>query len=155
MGQILTDKEKIEKWNDICMTMNWSQPHELETWLQMHGVMFTKSGSCVGVNLVLGGKQISVIGQVEEIVKSSNSEGMATYILQAIAGLLSFKVKPDNTEMLSTTLETMFWKIACERCQLEWELDIPPEIMPKYVREALFPEQFPEGPEKGPTDEVK
>lgn len=141
-----TDKEKLEKWNDICMSMNWSQPHELETWLQMHGVMFTKAGSCVGINLVLGSKQISVAGQVDELVKSSTGESMATYILQAISGLLSFKVKPD-AEMLSTELETIFWKTAVERCQLEWELDVPAEIMPKYVREALFPEQFPK--EKG------
>ena len=147
MGTTLTDKEKLEKWNDICMSMNWSQPHELETWLQMHGVMFTKAGSCVGVNLVLGGKQISVVGQIDEIIKSSTGEGMATSILQAISGLLSFKVKPDNTEMTSTTLETIFWRTAVERCQLEWELDIPPDVMPKYVREALLPKDFPQGPE--------
>ncbi len=143
MERPLSDKEKLEKWNEICMAMNWSQPHELETWLQMHGVMFTKAGSCVGINLVLGSKQILAESQIDEIVKSSTGEAMATYILQAISGLLIFKVKPDDaTGMISSMLETIFWRTSVERCQLEWELDIPPEIMPKYVREALFPSQF-------------
>jgi hypothetical protein len=133
---VLTDKAKISKWNDICISMNWAQKGELDKWLLVHGILFTPGESCWGQSL----SSVKVEDPITaaQIAKSTTGEALATHVLQALTGIMLFT---------STEIETVFWQSTIERMSLEWELFLPPEIIPKMVRESIgYPRDTSEPP---------
>jgi hypothetical protein len=123
---ILSDKAKLDKWNDICISQDWAQQGELEKWLMAHGIFFTGAGSCLNTSIVV--IKMSSSQQAIDNIKNSSSEEMATNILLALTGIMIFS---------SSECETDFWKAAIERLNVEADMFMPPEIMPKPVRESL------------------
>jgi len=85
---ILSDRAKLDKWNDICISQDWAAAGELEKWLAIHGVMFSGAGSCVGSSLVT--IKLSITEQAEQLAKSGTGEEFATHILEALSGLMIF-----------------------------------------------------------------
>jgi len=122
---ILSDKEKLEKWNAICLEYGWSQPGELFTWIKRRGVRFTSAESCLApeVTSVLVNSDIVAASLV-----AGSGEVMATRILEVYCGFVTF---------ISTTLEAIFWKAVIERMSKEFSKFMPPELIPKYIRDIL------------------
>jgi hypothetical protein len=123
---ILSDRSKLDKWGEICVNQDWAGPEELEKWLAIHGVMFTGAGSCLGTSLMT--MKVSTPEQADQIIKMGTGEEYATRILETMSGLLIFS---------DSDSETAFWKAAIERLNVEADMFMPPEIMPKSVRESL------------------
>lgn len=123
---ILSDREKLNKWNDICISQGWADHGELEKWLAIHGFVFTNAGSCVSSSFV--NFRASTNDIAEQLIKSGTGEEMATHILEALTGGLIF---------INSEVEVSFWKAAIERLSVEADLFMPPEIVPKSVRESL------------------
>lgn len=123
---ILSDRARIEKWNDICMSQGWSESGELEKWLGVHGILFTPAGSCLGLSLLT--VKVEDLQAAEQLVKQGTGEAMATHVLEALTGILVFG---------GSEAESTFWKAAIERLQLEVDLFMPPEIVPRLARTLL------------------
>lgn len=122
----LSDKARIEKWGEICVSQNWAMPYELEKWLAAYSIHFSDSGSCFGPSLM--SLRASTTEQAEELARKLNGEELATAVLHVLTGIMVF---------INTEIELAFWKLTIERLNLEWDLVLPPEIVPKRVRDAL------------------
>jgi hypothetical protein len=123
---IASDRAKINKWGDICVSQDWATQGELEKWLFVNGILFTQSGSCMNSSLLTN--KLATIEAAEGASKVCGAEEMATYVLRVLTGQVIFT---------STEIEKVFWKGVVDRLLLEFELVLPLEIMPKYVREEL------------------
>lgn len=122
---MLTDKEKLSAWNKICVEQNWASEDELEKWLFINQVSFTNAGSCLANGL--RAMSCKSVEEAEDLI-SGGGEIMATHILRSLTGLLTF---------IGTGIEVAFWAKAIAQLMLEVDIYIPPEIMPKLVRDTL------------------
>jgi len=123
--EILTDKQRLEKWNEICMKAGWAQPGELQMWTQKANVKFTRGDSC------LAPESVAVVSDEKTAIAAAvngTGEAVATRLLEVYAGLLVF---------ISSTLESKFWQTVIERMSKEFDIFLPPELVPKYIREIL------------------
>ena len=127
---ILTDREKIYKWNDICMILGWSKAGEVEIWLRQNNVRFTPGQSVLAPNgLTL---RISSPEAAKGLVVGPTGEMMATHLLSVYVGLITFA---------STGMEATFWRAIIDRMKDEFDTFVPPDLVPKYIREILkYPE---------------
>jgi len=123
---ILTDKEKILKWNDICMTRNWSRQGELQTWLHANNIKFARSGSV----LVPAGPALKVTAPsvAKGLITNTPCEIMATHILSVYSGKIIFA---------STEIEAIFWKEVIDRMSREFDSFMQPDLVPTNVRNIL------------------
>lgn len=125
----MNDKEKLDTWNRVCMENGWSKPRELEKWILQSGVKFSNSGSSVpDVVMMIMNKY-----NLEVVLNAVEGEGLATLILEAIAGVLTFA---------SVDLERMFWYSADERLRDEFSTSIPEDLFPKYLKKLNDPHQY-------------
>ena len=123
---ILSDKEKIEKWNDLCLAKNWSKAGELHIWLHAHNVKFTNGGSVLapdGLTLKIAAPDAS-----KGLVVGPSGETMATHVLSVYCGYITFA---------SSSIEAIFWKEVIERLDREFDIFMPPELVPTYARNIL------------------
>jgi len=127
---MLTDREKIGKWNDICIAKSWSKQGELQMWLHTNNVKFTLSGSVLtSSRLAL---KIATSDAAKGLIKNTSGETMATHVLSVYSGHVMFA---------SSTIETAFWKEVIERMSNEFDLFMQPDLIPTYVRSILkYPE---------------
>jgi hypothetical protein len=123
---IYSDRERLEKWNDICIAKNWSKPGELQLWLGTHNIKFTSGDSVLAPEgLVL---RVNAPDAARGLVIGAPGETMATHVLSVYTGLITFT---------STHIESLFWKEVIERMDREFDIFVPPELVPAYVRDIL------------------
>jgi hypothetical protein len=117
----MTDREKLDMWNAVCVKKGWAKKYELDSWLLSVGVKFTSAGSIVPDQMyVLDNKY-----NTEMQVRGVNGEHLATLVLQAITGMLMFPNKDT---------EETFWNTTKERFKEEFQIKIPALILPVYMR---------------------
>lgn len=126
MKSILSDREKIEKWNDICIMLGFFKSGETELWLRFNNVKYTPGGSVLAPDGF--GLQFSTPDSAKGLITNVNSEQMATHILAVFSGRITFS---------STAVEVIFWKEVIERLDAQFATFTPPDIVPVYVREVL------------------
>lgn len=126
----LTDKEKIFKWNDLCITYGWLTIGELEEFLEIAEVKFTPSGSVLTpISLSLSATDEKA---VDLMTKESTIEGLARSVINIYCANVIFS---------STVLEVLFWKMIIERLDKEFNIFLEPELVPSYIRDTLkYPE---------------
>lgn len=125
--RILTDREKLELWDVICLQNGWAVVNEIDKWLNKHGIYFTSAGSCINLGPYMFKLENEPNAKV--IANGSTIDELVTFVLQALCGMLTFA---------DVELEGKFWKLMRERFLLEFKQDIPVEIVPKYHRELVF-----------------
>lgn len=122
----LTDKEKIYKWNDLCVTYGWVAIGEVEAFLKVAEVKFTPSGS------VLIPLKMSVVATNQESVNTMTKEcsikALARYVVNIYCA---------NVVFSSVALEVSFWKNIIERLDAEFDVFLEPELVPSYIRTIL------------------
>jgi hypothetical protein len=123
--ETLSDKQKLEKWNEICKEFGWSSPGELQSWISRSNVKFTGADSCLAPETM---GVVSNSDNAMALVIKSSGEAMATRVLEIYTGMLTFA---------STAIEAVFWKNLIERMSKEFGTFVPPELVPKYVREII------------------
>lgn len=123
---MLTDREKINKWNDICMTKSWSKQGELQMWLHTNNVKFTLSGSILAPNRLI--LKIATSDAAKGLIKNTSGETMATHVLSVYSGHIMFA---------SSLIEAAFWKEVIERMSDEFDLFMQPDLIPANVRDIL------------------
>lgn len=128
-GKILSDREKLELWDSICQKKDWSKPRELDAWLAKHGVYFTNAGSCVNLGPLI--YRLENVNNTKVVVNSSKDHELATFVMQALSGILIFS---------DIEVEREFWSLTRERLKDEFDQDLPKEIVPKYHRAEVFVE---------------
>lgn len=125
----MNDKEKLDTWNQICMEHGWSAPNELEKWLLHSGVKFSNSGSAVpNVIMMIENKY-----NLDIVIKASEGEQLATYILQVLTGMLVFP---------SIDLERLFWSWIDQKLRKEFNTSVPQHIIPNYIKNYNEPKQY-------------
>jgi hypothetical protein len=132
---ILTDKAKIDKWNEVCLDQDWAKDGELDKWLIAHGIAFTPAGSCVGMSLYV--IRVKANEDIDKLVTFTNGEEIATHVLEVLTGIICFS---------STELENLFWQRTIDGMKAAFALFVPPEIVPKAVRESL---KYPKDDDQG------
>jgi len=123
---LLTDKEKLDKWNDICIMHEWSRGGELTAWLYVNNVKFTPGESVLspdGMTL-----RIAAPDAAKGLVVGPSGETMATHILSVYIGKITFA---------STGIEAVFWHEVIERMSREFNTFMPPDLIPAYIRDTL------------------
>lgn len=117
---MITDIEKLHKWNEVCLSKGWSKKNELQMWLMQLGIRFTSAGSAVPDTLfVIDNKH-----NAEIQVRGVEGEHLATLVLEALTGTIIFN---------DLETEKTFWNVAIERFKEEFETDVPQEIIPNYI----------------------
>lgn len=123
---ILTDREKIYKWNDICMQLGWSHAGEVEIWLRSNNVRFTPGQSVLAPEGIV--LRVASPDAARGLVVGPSGEIMATHVLSVYIGMITFQ---------RTSLESIFWHEVIERMSNEFATFIPPDLIPAYIREIL------------------
>ena len=129
MTETLNDKEKLDLWNQVCIEHGWSSPRELEKWLLHSGIKFSNSGSAVPDQVMMLMNKYNL----DIVVKAVEGEGLATLILEALTGTLTFS---------STELEKLFWSKVDSRLREEYDSAVPVTIVPNYVKNGNNPHQY-------------
>jgi hypothetical protein len=127
----MTDKEKLEKWNKVCIKNGWASENEMYSWLGKHGVYFTNAGSCVNAGMF--SYSIDNLDNVKLAVNSHEEEGLATMVLQVLSGIMIFP---------NYKTEREFWDTIKERLEKEYKIDFPDEIIPPAFREHIYDENY-------------
>jgi hypothetical protein len=117
----MTDREKLDMWNDVCVKKGWAKKYELDSWLLSVGVRFTPAGSIIPDQMYAIDNKYNTELQVRGV----NGEHLATMVLQAISGMLMFPNKE---------IEETFWNTTKARFKEEFKVSVPAEIMPYYMR---------------------
>lgn len=125
---VLTDRQKLDMWNDVCVSKGWAKKRELDTWLLKLGINFTSNGSVVPDESY----KISNKYNIKMVVDGVTGEHLATLVLEALTGTLIF----DSLE-----LEKEFWDIAQRRFREEFEISIPKIVLPPYVKTFAKPKE--------------
>lgn len=128
--KILTDREKLELWDSICQNKKWSKPRELDSWLSKHGVYFTNAGSCVNLGPLI--YRLENVSNTKVVINSGHDYELATFVMQALAGILIFN---------DIEVEREFWVLMHERLKEEFDQELPKELVPKYHRLVVFAEK--------------
>jgi hypothetical protein len=130
VDEMLTDREKIGKWNDICMVKGWSKQGELQMWLHTNNVKFTLSGSVLTPSRLI--LKIATLDAAKGLIENTSGEVMATHVLSVYSGHIMFA---------SSTIEAAFWKEVIERMSSEFDLFMRPDLIPANIRNILkYPE---------------
>jgi hypothetical protein len=115
----LTDIERVERWKEICIKHGFSGDTEIDFWLDEADVDFSGGGSATPLD-----SYALSISSLEKVLPNVDDEQLATFILEAITGVLIFN---------SLKTERYFWN-KTEELLAHNDILIPPEIKPSYVR---------------------
>jgi hypothetical protein len=124
--KILTDFERLKKWNDICIAKGWAKEGELEKLYKKANIQFTPGGSCMAPEVLT--VKVTRKEDIPQITLACTGEAMATHVIEAYTGFLVFA---------STELDSEFWRAIIGRLDKEFDIFMPPELVPKYVRDIL------------------
>ncbi len=117
-----TTRERLDSWNKVCIENSWAQPREMDSWLMSQHVYFSPLGSAIAPDP----QDVDNKYNVEMMVNGAGGEQLATLILEAIAGIMTFP---------TIELERIFWIKIQERLCEDFEVRIPEEVIPKYINE--------------------
>ncbi len=137
---MLTDREKLELWDTICIKNGWSSVNEMDRWLKKYNIYFTGTGSCVNYGFYL--LLIENQDNTKVVVNGSEIEELTTFVYQSLSGILIFA---------SVDAEKAFWKHTHKRFKEEFNQDIPSELVPKYLHKSVYNNSSndDEGPDGG------
>jgi hypothetical protein len=124
----LTDKERLLKWNELCMDLGWAKSSELEIWLKMRNVKFTPSGSCMAPEIAV---KITANELIPQLLGGEDAE-VFIRMLETYCGFICF---------ISSGLEAEYWKYLIDRLEKQ-HIIMPPELVPTYIRNIL---KYPPG----------
>lgn len=145
MGEkLLSDREKLEKWDEICQERGWSVPRELDERLAKNGIYFTGAGSCVNIGPVAF--RLENVSNTKVVVNSSDAHELALFIMQSLCGLLLFT---------SVEVETKFWELSQQRMLEDSNLELPDSIVPRYIRNKSFAKKDKDDDNKSPDEGQK
>lgn len=118
----LSDREKLDLWNKVCIKNGWARPYEMDKWLLAMGIRFTPTGSVVPERVVQFDNKYNIEMQVNAV----EGEMLATLVLEAMVGMVTFP---------SMETEKIFWDATKKKLNEVYEASIPDEVLPKYIRE--------------------
>lgn len=119
----MTDKDRLDVWNKVCLKNGWSKPYELEKWIISTGARFTGGGSIVPENTIILDNKYNIELQVMAL----DGEALATLVLEAMIGIITFP---------SLESEEIFWKSIKNKFKELHEVNLPNEIIPGYIRNS-------------------
>lgn len=117
----MTDEEKVELWETVCVENDLASISEFKFWLEEANVSFTATGSSVASENYLLNKRV-----LEKGLESLDSEGLATLVLEYITGVLIFN---------SIEVEIYFWTNISQVLQKRG-IEVPQELVPAYIKNA-------------------
>ena len=120
----MTDREKLNVWNKVCIKNKWSDKYELDSWLLRSGITFTPSGSAIPSQVFMLDNKYNI----ELQVNGTTGEGLATLVIQALSGIIIFK---------DLESEKYFWEAVKKRFKDQFDIKIPIDIIPIYLRKKL------------------
>ena len=120
----LTDREKLDVWNETCINNEWAAKYEMDKWFLTVGIEFTDHGSVLPGYIY----QLDNIYNVEMNVNACDGEMLATMMLKVMTGMVTFS---------SLSVERFFWKLAAKKFLDDFGVEIPPSIIPVYIKNNL------------------
>ena len=124
--KILSDFERLKKWNDNCIAKGWAKEGELERLYKKANIKFTPYGSCLAPETLT--VKVTRQEDLPKITLACSAEAMATHVIEVFTGFIVFA---------STELDSEFWKAIIGRMDKEFDIFIPPELVPAYIRNIL------------------
>ena len=119
---ILTDREKLDVWNNTCIVNEWANKYEMDKWFLTVGIQFSDNGSAIpGFSW-----ELDNFYNVEMTVNACDGEMLATLVLKVMTGMTTFS---------SLLIERYFWKLSTKKFLDDFGVEIPIEIMPKHSLE--------------------
>lgn len=115
----LTDREKIEVWEKLCVDNNFASTAETQFWLEDAAVFFTNSGSAVATDVY-----VLTQSSLQKILPKEDGEQLATLVLEFLTGVLQFQ---------DLETERYFWDTIEERFVADG-IEIPKEVKPSYLQ---------------------
>lgn len=82
----MTDRQKIELWEEICVTKGLASEGEFNLWLDEAEVFFTPAGSSIPTDVYRLTRT-----SLDKILPESDYEQLATFVLEALSGVLQFQ----------------------------------------------------------------
>lgn len=116
----MTDRDRLDVWNKICIKKGWAKKNELDKWLISVGIRFSPAGSIIPENII----QIDNKYNAEMHVRAAEGELLATLVLQVMTGMLVFPNKE---------VEKSFWDITINKFNEDYNTKVPNIIIPKYL----------------------
>ena len=118
----MTSREKLEIWEKICIKNSWAAPREMDQWLMKNMVRFSNTGSAIPSESYTVDNKYNT----EMLVNAAEGEHLATLILEALSGILTFH---------SLETEKIFWANIKRRFKEDYKTEVPKIIIPKYLVE--------------------